>query len=64
MLVEIKANEYINTQHIMLIKIVKPNDGQSFLLIEFTNGVIMKYRETRMNSLEDFIDLIKNEEYI
>lgn len=64
MLVEIKTNEFINTQHILLIKIIRLNDGKSFLLIEFINGVVMKYRETRLNSLEEFLTLIRNEEYI
>lgn len=58
MLLEIQNNQYINTKHVLLLKISQHRDGKRFLVIEFINGIIVKYPETTAYPLEKTIQCI------
>lgn len=61
MLLEIKPNEYINTRHVILLKILSYPEKPRVLVVEFINGVIVKYPETSDTRFEDLLNRIRKE---
>lgn len=59
MLIALKVDEYINTAHILLMKIITNGEGQRILKIEFINGMLLKYPETETQTIEQMISVIK-----
>ena len=60
-MLEIKPNEYINTRHVILLKILTPAQKPRVLVVEFINGVIVKYPESPANRFEDLLNRIRKE---